>query len=278
MTDVTEMTKNQAAAFRFPPEGDVRADLRDRYGYGGQLADIYVGMKGPLVHKWHHYLPLYERYFGPWRNKPVRFLEIGVSRGGSLKMWRQWLGKRATLYGIDIDPRCARFDGRAGCVRIGSQDDPGFLASVVDEMGGVDVVLDDGSHQMAHIRASLSVLFPRLSVGGIYVIEDLQTAYRPEFGGGLNASGNFFNTVRDLIDDIHKWHHTGEPRLPALAGFVAGVHVHDGLVVIDKAEVVRPTHSRVGGGKPAEAPAAAPGLRERRRLRRKALPARGSSE
>jgi hypothetical protein len=183
-------------------------------------------------------------------------------------MWRRWFGRKATLYGIDIDPRCARFDGRDGSVRIGSQDDPSFLEAVVDEMGGIDVVLDDGSHQMEHVRASLAALFPRLSVGGVYMIEDLQTAYRPAFGGGLGASGNFFNTVRDMIDDIHLWHHAGEPRLPGLAGFVAGVHVHDGLVVIDKAEVVRPTHSKVGGK--AAAPAATERPRARRRLRRMA--------
>ena len=232
--------------FRFSEEGDVAADIRDRYGFDGDLLDIYAGNEGVKVHKWHHYLPLYDRYFSRYRNTPVKFLEIGVNNGGSLQMWRRYLGKDAVLCGIDINPDCAQYDGQSGMVRIGSQDDPEFLASVVKEMGGVDVVLDDGSHRMPHIDASLKALFPLLTQGGTYMIEDLHTAYYPRFGGGFKEKGNFFNTVRKMIDDMHMWYHNkGTPQLPEMAREFSGVHVHDSIVVIDKAENLRPTHSRV---------------------------------
>jgi len=232
--------------FRFPEDGDVAADIRDRYGFDGDLLNIYAGNEGVKVHKWHHYLPLYDRYFSRYRGTPVKFLEIGVNNGGSLQMWRRYLGKDAVLCGIDINPDCAQYDGQSGMVRIGSQDDPEFLASVVKEMGGVDVVLDDGSHRMAHIDASIKALFPLLTQGGTYMIEDLHTAYYPKFGGGFKAPGNFFNTVRRMIDDMHMWYHNkGEPHLPEMAREFSGVHVHDSIVVIDKAEALRPTHSRV---------------------------------
>tara|TARA_R110002072_G_scaffold847_2_gene6773 strand:+ start:950 stop:1663 length:714 start_codon:yes stop_codon:yes gene_type:complete len=232
--------------FRFPEDGDVAADIRDRYGFEGDLLDIYAGNEGVKVHKWHHYLPLYDRYFSRYRNTPVKFLEIGVNNGGSLQMWRRYLGKDAVLCGIDINPDCAQYDGQSGMVRIGSQDDPKFLAEVVTEMGGVDVVLDDGSHRMPHIDASLKVLFPLLTQGGTYMIEDLHTAYYPRFGGGFKEPGNFFNTVRKMIDDMHMWYHSkGNPQVPEMAREFSGVHVHDSIVVIDKAEQLRPTHSRV---------------------------------
>lgn len=232
--------------FRFPEDGDIAADIRDRYGFDGDLLDIYAGNEGVKVHKWHHYLPLYDRYFGRYRGTPVKFLEIGVNNGGSLQMWRRYLGKDAVLCGIDINPDCAQYDGQSGMVRIGSQDDPVFLAKVIEEMGGVDVVLDDGSHRMPHIDASLKVLFPLLSQGGTYMIEDLHTAYYPRFGGGFQEPGNFFNTVRKMIDDMHMWYHNkGTPQVPELAREFSGVHVHDSIVVIDKAARLRPTHSRV---------------------------------
>ena len=232
--------------FRFPEDGDVAEDIRERYGFDGELLDIYAGNEGVKVHKWHHYLPLYDRYFSRYRNTPVKFLEIGVNNGGSLQMWRRYLGKDAVLCGIDINPDCAQYDGQSGMVRIGSQDDPEFLAEVVKEMGGVDVVLDDGSHRMPHIDASLKVLFPLLTTGGTYMIEDLHTAYYPRFGGGFKAPENFFNTVRRMIDDMHMWYHNkGNPQLPEMAREFSGVHVHDSIVVIDKAEALRPTHSRV---------------------------------
>ena len=46
---------------------------------------------------------------------------------------------------------------------IGSQADAAFLESVVAEMGGLDVVLDDGSHRMEHIKASFDGAVPATS-------------------------------------------------------------------------------------------------------------------
>ena len=75
------------------------------------------------IDKWHHYFKIYDEFLSSRRNTPLRFLEIGVQSGGSLKMWRDYLGQEAVLFGIDIDPRCASFDGENGQVRIGSQDE-----------------------------------------------------------------------------------------------------------------------------------------------------------
>jgi hypothetical protein len=227
---------------------DVARDIESKYEFDGDLLQIYSGNKGAVVHKWHHYIPIYDRYFSRFRNTPLRFLEIGVSKGGSLQMWRRYFGPQAHICGIDIEPACARFDGQAGMVRIGSQDDPAFLSSVVEELGGIDVVLDDGSHHMAHIRASLEVLFPRLAEGGVYMIEDLHCAYWPRYGGGPRQSANFFNIVRALIDDMHRWYHQTPVRVPELDGFLSGVHVHDSIVVLEKHRVYPPVHSVVGSG------------------------------
>jgi Methyltransferase domain len=232
--------------YKFPPDADIAEDLRASFGYEGDFVGIYTGMTGALVHKWHHYLPLYDRYFGPWRGKPVRFLEIGVSKGGSLSMWRKWFGPDAVIFGIDIEPKCARYNGIDAQVRIGSQADPAFLAQVVAEMGGVDVVLDDGSHQMDHIRISLETLLPHLSDGGTYMIEDLHTAYFPAFGGGVDAPKNFFRMLGDMVEDMHRWYHRGALHNKTLAPWVTGIHVHDSIVVLDKSPVRRPTHSQVG--------------------------------
>ncbi len=231
--------------FRFAGD-DIAADIRERCGYDGDLARIYAATRDQEAHKWHHYIPLYDRYFARFRGTAVRFLEIGVGKGGSLQMWRHFLGPDAVLYGIDIDGKCAALDGLHGQVRIGSQDDPEFLARVVEEMGGVDVVLDDGSHKMSHVEASLRALFPLLAERGVYMIEDLHAAYWTGFEGGYDARSNFFNTVRRIIDDMHAHYHRRAVKVPQLAGRVAGLHVHDSLVVIEKGTQAAPVHSRVG--------------------------------
>ena len=232
--------------FKFDAEADVAEDIRTKYGFDGDLLDLFAGNTGVVVHKWHHYIPIYDRYFAPFRGGKVRFLEIGVNKGGSLQMWRRYFGPDATLFGIDINPDCAAFDGQAGQVRIGSQTDPDFLNRVIDEMGGVDVVLDDGSHRMPHVRASFENLFPRLAENGVYMIEDLHTAYSPKYGGGYRADRNFFGFVMDMVDDMHRWYHNKGMRHPELGGKFSGIHIHDSIAVIDKHPVFRPAHSRVG--------------------------------
>ena len=225
---------------------DIAADIRAKYAFDGDLADTFAQNTGPVIHKWHHYIPIYDRFFKGLRGTPVKLLEIGVAKGGSLQMWRNYFGAEAVIFGIDIDQNCRQFDGQSGNVRIGSQDDPDFLASVIDEMGGVDVVLDDGSHQMAHVRASLMALFPRLSMPGIYMIEDLHTAYWPDWGGGPESELNFFRLVSEIIDDMHLWAHGADPRVPGLAGAVSGIHIFDSIAVLEKSESHMPVHSRVG--------------------------------
>lgn len=225
---------------------DIAGDIAGKYGFDGDLVAIFATPTQAVVDKWHHYIPLYDRYFSPFRNRPVRFLEIGVSQGGSLSMWRKYFGEDAVLFGIDVNPKCAAFNGHSAQVRIGSQDDAEFLARVVSEMGGVDIVLDDGSHQMDHIRSSLASLFPALSMGGIYVIEDLHTAYWDTFGGGTHSDGNFFVEIRKIIDDMHHWYNGRVPNDRQRAQTVTGLHIHDSMVVIDKGQVYQPTHSKVG--------------------------------
>jgi hypothetical protein len=114
------------------------------------------------------------------------------------------LGSDAAIFGIDIDPSCAAHDGIFGNVRIGSQDDPKFLQNVVAEMGGVDIVLDDGSHIGRHQRAAFDVLFPLLNEGGLYIIEDMHTAYWSRFEGGLKRKGTAIEFLKDKIDNMHR--------------------------------------------------------------------------
>lgn len=224
----------------------------------GPLEAAFFAHKGRIVHKWHHYLPLYDRYFAPYQTgfpaavggmRPIRMLEIGVAKGGSLQLWRRYFGPKAVLFGIDIDPSCAAFDGEGGNrIRIGSQADPAFLKAVVAEMGGIDIVLDDGSHVSEDQNAAFATLFPLLEEGGLYVVEDLHTAYWRDFGGGYASDRSFVATVKQLIDDLHHWYHKGGEKIAAAAGMVGGLHLHDSIVFIEKERVEPPAHSQRGGG------------------------------
>ncbi len=134
------------------------------------LAKVFCAHQGRTLEKWVHYLDVYQRYFAAYRNTPVKMLEIGVSGGGSLELWRTYFGESATIFGIDINPDCANRVTSPNQVRIGSQADPDFLRKVANEIGELDIVLDDGSHFGRHQQVSFEVLFPFLRNGGLYLI------------------------------------------------------------------------------------------------------------
>jgi hypothetical protein len=211
-----------------------------------ELEKIYWNNTGVIVHKWHHYLPIYERHFGAYCGRAVRMLEIGVSKGGSLDMWRKYFGPDAVIYGIDIDPSCEKFNGISAQVRIGSQDDPTFLRKVVEEMGGVDIILDDGSHINPHINASLDVLFPLLQDGGIYMVEDTHACYWEAYSGGYRIKSSFLERAKNLIDDLHHWYHPYGETDTATKGHLSSMHVYDSIVILEKRAAVPPRHSMVG--------------------------------
>jgi len=156
-----------------------------------------------MIHKWVHYFPVYERYFSRFVNHSLVFLEIGVSKGGSLQMWKRYFGPFATIVGIDIDPACQSLEEKQVHVRIGDQSDPAFLQGVVDEFGPFDVILDDGSHIMRHVCASFHYLYDFVKEGGIYVIEDLHTAYMPDYEGGLKKEDTFIEKSKKFWEELN---------------------------------------------------------------------------
>jgi hypothetical protein len=228
---------------RFAGNSSVQQDIESKYGFDGELLELFSQNKGLPVHKWHHYIPYYDRYFSSFRQSPVRFLEIGVFRGGSLAMWRKYFGEKAVIFGVDSDPNCAALNGQSGQVRIGSQDDPDFLNQVIDEMGGIDIVLDDGSHKTRHQINSLKVLFPRMSQGGIYMVEDLHTSYWRSYNGSFGRGLSFFKFSTDMINDMHHWWHFNRLKHPELKDMCTGIHVHDSIAVFEKERAYEPTHS-----------------------------------
>ena len=190
-----------------------RADASP-FDHPSELSGLAGQLEGEPFLKWWQYFEAYSRELAPiakstaqsddGSKRDLRVLEIGVWRGGSLELWRDYFGPNAVIFGIDIDPESAQFDGRHAHIRIGSQTDEAFLQSVVDEMGGLDVVIDDGSHVSSDVIATLRILWPRLSEGGLYFIEDLHTSYWPAWGGGLHRRGSSVEALKSLIDVLHQ--------------------------------------------------------------------------
>jgi len=200
------------------------------------------------VHKWHHYFDIYMRHFGSYRDRPIRMLEIGVFRGGSLRMWKEYFHPDSTIVGIDIDKTCKDHEiaDRNVFVRIGSQADPEFLAAVNEEFGPFDIILDDGSHKTHHQNISFGALFrPALRDGGCYMVEDVHTNYWLKH---VDSEDTFIDLAKQMIDMLHEpyfdrkethFRHDHPEALQQmdlsyLAANLAGIAFYDSIVVFDK--------------------------------------------
>ncbi len=206
----------------------------------------FLTNQGKVIHKWEHYFPIYERHFAPWRGRSMTFLEVGVAKGGSLQMWRRYLGPLARVVGIDIDPRCKAHEGDGVFVRIGDQSDPAFLAKLVEEFGVPDVVLDDGSHQMGHIQSTFDFLYPKLPKNGVYMVEDLHCAYWPAFGGSVEDPATFINFAKTLIDRLNADHARGAVAPDAFTRDTFSIGFYDSVVVFEKGQIPRKTAPEIG--------------------------------
>ncbi len=192
--------------------------------------------------KWHHYLEIYDRHFSRFRGKPVRVLEVGVAGGGSLQIWRKYFGEQAVIHGLDIDPKCAAIKSPGIVIHIGGQDDGPLLNKIVGEMGGLDIVIDDGSHQAPHQIKTFETLFPRLAADGVYLCEDVHTAYWRDFGGGLRNPGSFMEYAKRLLDRLHSWYfeRTKERTDDRFPYQVRGISFYDSVIVVEKQQKQHP--------------------------------------
>lgn len=199
-----------------------------------------------VIHKWKHYFPIYDRHFARFVNRPSLFIEIGCGHGGSLQMWKALLGPHAQIVGVDIRPQCKAFEEDQVAIRIGDQSDTNFLQNVLDEFGAPDIVLDDGSHIMSDLKTTFNYLYPRTSPTGVYLVEDLHTAYWEEYEGGLVKEGSFIELTKSLIDELNAEHTRNALPETEFSKTTQSIHIYDSICVFEKGRTLPKSAPQIG--------------------------------
>lgn len=128
----------------------------------------------------HPYTAPYSLLFEPLRGKPIKFAEIGIFRGASILVWRNFFSK-ARIYGFDNDT--------ASMEQIRTANLPGVILDYMDatsqtSMESVfqkhmadgelfDVILDDALHDPIQQQVTIRTCLSKLKQGGILIIEDI---------------------------------------------------------------------------------------------------------
>ena len=159
--------------------------------YFDQLAE------GPGLWKWRHYFEAYEMQLRRFRNcDGCTLVEIGIYSGGSMRMWRWWLGEKANIIGIDLSNSTLVYDGNPeyGSPRIfaGDQGSKAFWQAFHEQVPSYDILIDDGGHAPQLQLPTLLAAWPHLAPGGVYVCEDLHGALEAAFARHAQTVFNMF--------------------------------------------------------------------------------------
>lgn len=167
---------------------------------GGKIEQLAIkqfskkGLRATDKYWKHNYTYLYDRHLN---GRIKNILEIGVKRGASLLLWKKAFPK-ARISGVDVkDVSSEKIMQRNKDLKlfVGSQSDKKFLKTIVNKP--YDLIVDDGSHNPIDQFASLEFLWPYLSKGGWYVIEDL-------YGQAITRQRHpiIMNKLKSMIDKI----------------------------------------------------------------------------
>jgi hypothetical protein len=136
-------------------------------------------------------------------------------------MWRHYFSPASTYVGVDNNVltrplfRCPP----AVEIEIGSQDNATFWREFKTRHAPFDLIVDDGGHTMDQQRTTFEEMWGHLAGGGVYIVEDVHTSYKKDFGGGFGLQSTWVEESKRLVDHLN-----GERAAKGgAAGYVWGV-------------------------------------------------------
>jgi len=205
---------------------------------------VNIGKKYPSSKNKFGFIQIYEKYFFDFKDKELNLLEIGIDKGDSLRIWRDYF-TNAKICGLDIEKKEFKINGVEFFT--GDQSDTSFLKSITDKYKNFDIIIDDGSHISKDVISSFNYLYPFLNDNGLYIIEDLQTSYIPRYGGSRirlnkkNTSMNYFKKLSDCVN----YEHFNRPfyKKNKFDGLVKSVNFYQNIIFIRKGSTEKYYHS-----------------------------------
>jgi hypothetical protein len=146
---------------------------------------------------------IYHNYMNNIRFDKLVILEIGVDSGRSLKMWYDYF-PNSTIHGVDLFDK-SQYNSDRVITHICDQSNRNQLLELMNKIGNVDIVIDDGSHVISHQLITLSVIFNFINTGGQYWIEDLHTSDNIWQGKSLYGYDMSFENGQSTVDVLERF-------------------------------------------------------------------------
>jgi hypothetical protein len=105
---------------------------------------------------------------------------------------------------------------------------------------------------MPDVMASFQFLYPRTAAGGVYMVEDLHTAYWNEYGGGAHRAGSFIEFCKSLIDELNADHSRKQVPVTAFTKSTLSMHFYDSVAVFARGRHLKKHAPQIGRRLPTE--------------------------
>lgn len=135
-----------------------------------------IGLRYETDKTTHFFLHHYDKILNHIRYEPIKMLEIGVYKGASIKMWREYF-PNAELHCIDIN-HVDFSDLKNVTMHVVDCDHKEELKSLSEKLGEFNVIIDDGGHTMKQQQNALEVFWPKVKKNGIFIMEDMHTSIK----------------------------------------------------------------------------------------------------
>ena len=151
--------------------------------------------------KMNHYFSIYSELLKEYRGKICTLVEVGVLDGGSLYAWREYLGEKAEIIGIDLNPNAKRFEEEGFRIFIGDQSDINFWNHFYSEVGSIDVLIDDGGHASHQQILTLICALNKINNKALIIVEDTHSNFFTHLNS-FEGKNTFLNYSKDVTDDL----------------------------------------------------------------------------
>mgnify|MGYP001490550182 CR=1 FL=1 len=183
--------------------------------------------------KWSNYFEIYENILKKFINKKITLVEIGVGNGGSLFMWKKFLGKKAKIIGIELNPEAKKLEKHGFNIFIGDQSDPEFWKNFYKKTGKIDILIDDGGHTNLQQITSVMESIPYIKNNGVMIIEDTHTSFMNYKGFKNPSKYSFINFSLHLIENIHQRNPMVKKDMNFVSRKIHSINYYDSIVVIN---------------------------------------------
>jgi len=183
--------------------------------------------------KWNNYFEIYENILKKYINKKITLVEIGVGNGGSLFMWKKYLGKKANIIGVELNPEAKKLEKYGFKIFIGDQSDPVFWKSFYRKVKKIDILIDDGGHTNLQQITSFMEAVDHIKDNGLIVIEDTHTSYMNYKGFKNPSKSSFINFSSNIIENIHRRNPMLRKKMNKISNKIYSIEYYDSIVAIN---------------------------------------------